>query len=66
MNQCVFDCNIAEVANDLAVYDACYLSLAEFHDCSLITEDQRMRNILAGSPHARFLMSLADFMLDVS
>jgi len=49
----------------LTVYDACYLSLAESHDCLLVTEDQRMRNILTGSPHERFLMSLADFMRDV-
>ena len=47
---------------DLAVYDACYLTLAEFHQCALVTEDERMRALLAGSPHEQLLMSLADFM----
>jgi len=50
---------------DLAVYDACYLTLAEFHECLLVTEDEHMRNILSGSPHEPLLISLADFLKTV-
>jgi|GEM_PF-875598 len=50
---------------DLAVYDACYLTLAEFHDCLLVTADEHMRNILTGSPHEPLLTSLANFIQTV-
>lgn len=47
---------------NLAVYDACYLALAELYDCPLITDDARMINLLAGTPHAQFVLPLAQFL----
>ncbi|HOF88216.1 MAG TPA: type II toxin-antitoxin system VapC family toxin [Armatimonadota bacterium] len=47
---------------DLAVYDACYLALAEFYDCPLVTDDARLLNLLAGAAHARYLLPLGEFL----
>jgi predicted nucleic acid-binding protein len=51
---------------DLAVYDACYLALAELYDCQLITDDQKMLDLLTDTPHAQHVMALPDFLHTVS